>query len=185
MSYKIDYWYFNDYFNKSQITELNKFIQHNHDKKEPEYLKSHGAIKTSEVLQIQYHKLKDKLNLLVQEAYGRGLREFGYDLSPANDLENLNLNIYSSKNKSQYECHYDSSNSDMYDVKLTLLINVSLKKYEGGKFEYLNNKWIEVKELEKPGNVVILKSYFHHRVTPVTSGERRTLTHFMVGPRFI
>ena len=73
----------------------------------------------------------------------------------------------------------------MYDVKLTLLINLSLKKYEGGKFEYLNNKWIEVKELEKPGNVVILKSYFHHRVTPVTSGERRTLTHFMVGPRFI
>ena len=53
------------------------------------------------------------------------------------------------------------------------------------KFEYFNVKWREIKELEKPGNVVMIRSHFHHKVTPVTSGERRTLTHFMVGPRFI
>jgi len=33
--------------------------------------------------------------------------------------------------------------------------------------------------------MIMFKSGLHHRVTPITSGERISLTHFMVGPRFI
>ena len=30
----------------------------------------------------------------------------------------------------------------------------------------------------------MFKSYMQHRVTPVTSGVRKTLTYWFVGPRF-
>ena len=139
----IDYYYFNNYLSKSEIVNLNKFIESNYTSKEPVSLTARDSngktIKNSDVFQIEYHKIKDKLNTIIQDAYNVGLRQFGY---------------------------------------------VSLKKYEGGDFEYLNSQFIRVKELENPGSVLIFKSHFHHRVLPVTSGERRTLTHFMLGPRF-
>jgi len=185
MSKNIEYWYFKNYLTKNDIIKLNKFIELNYDKKEPREFAAKNVIKTSEVVMIEYHKIKDKLNLLMQEVYSVGLRQFGYNLTPINDRDYLHLNIYSSKKQSKYESHFDFSDSDMFDVKLTCLINISTKKYEGGKFEYLSTRWREIKELEKPGNVIMFKSHLHHRVTPVTSGERRTLTHFMIGPRFI
>ena len=184
MSHNYDYWYWKNYLSKNEIIKLNKLIERDYDRQEPKELAAQNRVKTSDVLQIEYRKIKDKLNLLFEECYSVGLRQFGYDLTPINDRSHLNFNIYSSKKQGQYESHYDSSNSDMYDVKLTCLINLSLKKYEGGKFEYLNTTWREIKELEKPGSIVMLKSHFHHRVMPVTSGERRTLANFMIGPRF-
>jgi len=184
----IDYYYFNNYLSKSEIVNLNKFIESNYYRKEPVKLAAKDAngksIKNSDVFQIEYHKIKDKLNKIIPDAYGVGLREFGYDLTHPNDLDHFHLNVYSSKNQGEYKTHYDASDSNMYDIKLTLLVNVSLKKYEGGDFEYLNSRFFRVKELENPGSVLIFKSHFHHRVLPVTSGERRTLTHFMLGPRF-
>ena len=184
----IDYYYFNNYLSKSEIVNLNKFIESNYTCKEPVSLTARDSngktIKNSDVFQIEYHKIKDKLNTIVQDAYNVGLRQFGYDLTHPNDLDHFHLNVYSSKKRGEYKTHYDSSNSNMWDIKLTLLVNVSLKKYEGGDFEYLNSQFIRVKELENPGSVLIFKSHFHHRVLPVTSGERRTLTHFMLGPRF-
>tara|TARA_B100002019_G_C21183641_1_gene555019 strand:+ start:519 stop:1076 length:558 start_codon:yes stop_codon:yes gene_type:complete len=185
MSCKIDYWFFENYLTKNEIIKLNKFIESNYDRVQPNKYVATDVVKTSNVLQIEYHKIKDKLNLLIQEVYSVGATKFGYHFHPINDREYFNLNVYSSKNQGEYEAHYDSSNSDMYDIKLTCLINISTKKYEGGKFQYLNLNWGEVKELDQPGNVIMFKSNFHHRVTPVTSGERRTLTHFMSGPRFV
>ena len=185
MSKNIDYWYFNDRLSKNEIIKLNKFIESNFEREEPNKFLPINSVKSSKVLQIGYHKIKDKLHSLMAEAYNLGLMQFGYNLTPINDKDYLHLNIYSSKKQSKYESHFDFSGSDMFDVKLTCLINISTKKYEGGKFEYLSTCWREIKELEKPGNVIMFKSHLHHRVTPVTSGERRTLTHFMIGPRFI
>ena len=36
-----------------------------------------------------------------------------------------------------------------------------------------------------PGSAILFKSYLHHKVTPVTKGERKSLTYFMEGPAFI
>jgi len=184
MSSKIDYWFFENYLTKNEIIMLNKFIENNFDREQPKKHIPKGVTSTSKVLQIEYYKIKDKLNFLIQAAYNTGLKEFGYNLTPINDLEYFNLNIYSSKNKGEYQSHYDASNSDMYDIKLTLLINISLKKYKGGELEYLNVDWKKMKQLDKPGNLVIFKSHFHHKVSPIISGERRTLAHFMSGPKF-
>ena len=185
MSHNVDYWYWDNYLSKNEIIKLNKLIERDYDKHEPEELVAQNRIKTSEVLLIQYYKIKDKLNLTMEQCYSAGIRQFGYDLTHPNDLDYFHLNVYSSKKQGEYKTHYDSSNSNMWDIKLTLLVNVSLKKYEGGDFEYLNSQFIRVPELENPGSVLIFKSHFHHRVTPVTSGERRTLANFMIGPRFV
>ena len=42
----------------------------------------------------------------------------------------------------------------------------------------------EVVELNTPGNVIMFKSFINHKVSPVISGERRTLALFLSGPNF-
>ena len=97
----------------------------------------------------------------------------------------MRLNEYSSQHKGEYGWHCDGSNSPNYDIKFTMLINASLEPYQGGKFFIFGNGGEqEVKELEQPGNVVILKSNIPHRVTPVTKGKRHSITLFYSGPRF-
>ena len=78
----------------------------------------------------------------------------------------------------------DASPLPHMDIKLTILINLSTKKYEGGSFFIFKGKEKNIKELDEPGNILMLKSYLLHKVTPVTKGERRTLTIFLKGPSF-
>ncbi len=57
------------------------------------------------------------------------------------------------------------------------------EEYEGGIFELFINK--HVRELpKKKGMVALFPSYFMHRVTPVTKGERRSLVLWVSGPPF-
>ena len=39
--------------------------------------------------------------------------------------------------------------------------------------------------LDTPGNMIVLRPHIFHKVDPVTSGERRTLSLFITGPKFI
>ena len=72
-----------------------------------------------------------------------------------------------------------------YDIKFTVLINVSEEKYSGGKFKLMHGgKPEHVKELDEPGNMIMFRSYTLHKVEPVTKGERKTLTLFLTGPNF-
>ena len=59
------------------------------------------------------------------------------------------------------------------------------KKYEGGQFKIMtaSEPW-HVKELDKPGNMIMFRSHILHKVEPVTKGERKTLTIFLLGPNF-
>ena len=49
----------------------------------------------------------------------------------------INYNIYTSKNKGNFDWHLDSLSHDKCsDIKFTVLINTSTKKYEGGDLEH-------------------------------------------------
>ena len=65
------------------------------------------------------------------------------------------------------------------DQKLTCLLNLSEKPYEGGDF-YLtfDNKKIKFKS----GEALIFNSLIAHKVSPITKGERITLTYWGIGP---
>ena len=75
----------------------------------------------------------------------------------------------------------------MWDIKLTLLVNVSLKKYEGGDFEFgITDK--DGKDLIKgnrsKGSLLIFPAFLSHRVTPITKGKRYSIITWMEGDAF-
>ena len=109
---------------------------------------------------------------------------FGYDVFNVSDIDNCLFNTYSYKNKSKYDWHIDKDISDLYDVKLTVLINLSLQSFEGGDFKlFVNNEFI-VPQLKEPGNVIMFKSQINHCVTPVTKGLRYSLVSWVRGAPF-
>ena len=185
---EFNYYYFKNYFNDSKIKEINDFIENNFDDFEEAI---HGAKnddgsfkKNSSVKIISWKKIKHFFSELESKLYLANQKHFGYDLYNMNDNVFVLLNTYDSKNKGSYDWHRDASRSNVFDTKLTVLINLSTENYEGGQFELFDGGHSEISALNKPGNAIMFKSYINHRVLPVTKGERRTLTIFLKGPKF-
>ena len=184
-----DYLILYDLIDKNKIIKINNFIENNYDSIEDEKDSAtninNDIKKTSQVKLIRFKKLKHLINDTLEMALLINNENFGYNLFSKNDYDNFLLSKYSHKNKSKYDYHTDGARVPHYDTKLSFIINVSLETYEGGKFMIHNNDEYEIKEFTKPGNAILFKSYLNHKVTPVTKGERRSLTYFMKGPKFI
>ena len=71
--------------------------------------------------------------------------------------------------------------------KLSLTLQLSDgSEYEGGNFE-LNDgtgQGLPYDALRKKGSVLIFPSFLMHRVTPVTSGVRKTIVAWFEGRQF-
>ena len=184
---KHDYWYWTNVFSKKDIKELNNFIEKNFDQYEDKiyHAREKGISKKNALVKcICFKKIYNYLEKIDYNLRQINLKFFGYALHDNKLYDYCNLNIYSSKKLQNYDWHIDSSNSTYEDIKLTLLINLSVKKYEGGNFLIRNNGEYEVKEINTPGNAVAFKSFLNHKVLPITKGERRTLAIFYSGPSF-
>jgi hypothetical protein len=188
MSYNYDYWFWNNLFDYKKIKEINELIDKNFDKYQEENFhakdnegnsKKHAVVKV-----ISFKKIKNLIHDSKETFISSAKLNFGYNVFDVTDDQECNLNIYSSSNSGSYDWHIDSSRSDMYDIKLTVLINLSLESYEGGKFCLWIGNETEVKELNTPGNAIMFKSNINHKVYPIIKGERRTLAIFIKGPRF-
>jgi len=184
-----NYWYWNNYFTKKEIIELNKIIEKEGKELETENEiardLNNNNIKFSKVKSILHYKIKDKLKSLINDIKYVNQENYGYNIFEMNDKQYHNLNIYSSKINGKYDWHTDKSKNPLTDIKFTILINVSLKDYEGGDFELFDNGIFKIKELNTSGNIVMIKSYMNHRVLPVLKGERRTLALFIKGAKFV
>lgn len=66
--------------------------------------------------------------------------------------------------------------------KLTTLVFLN-EDFEGGRF-FLKNQSEKIYPPQKTGDVVVFPSYILHGVEPVTSGIRRTIVTWLVGPAF-
>ena len=112
-------------------------------------------------------------------------RDFGYNVFYPHSDWYLNHNTYDSKSNDSYPWHIDNSGRASYDIKMTVLINLSEESYDGGEFELnMGEKPDLINEYSSPGSVVMFKSHILHRVKPVTSGIRKSLTLFIAGPKF-
>ena len=60
--------------------------------------------------------------------------------------------------------------------------NYDTSEYEGGDFEFDEVK--TTADFRSKGTVLVFPSYLRHRVLPVTSGIRRSLVAWFVGPRW-
>ncbi len=187
MTTKFLYWHWEEFYDKKQIKTIHDLIQDKfYTKEDPILAASPYEVgtprKVVDTQLVNYREIEYDIRGIIDEAYTICLEQFGYVVKPPTN-EDLHYNTYTADKKSRYDFHTDSGNNPMHDIKLTLLVNLSPREYEGGEFFIFDNGQEQlIEEFQTPGTAVMLKSHINHKVTPVTKGVRRTLTHFMKGP---
>lgn len=183
-----DYFSVKDFISYDKAIEVNDHFEKHYEMLEP---KEFGAKnndgsekKNATVKLIKWSNIKSILGHDVQRLLAFIRFSFGYNVYDLHDEEALNLNIYNADNKQGYDWHTDDANRPMYDIKVTALLNVSKREYDGGDFEIFKSNVLQVPQLKDTGGMVMFKSYLNHRVLPVLSGERRTVAIFFKGPKF-
>ena len=176
---KFTYYYMTNFLNKQEIKKINSLV----NKIGVPFHRQAPTVKTSTCHSFSFEKLgqikdfKKALLWINREAFGFNL--FSETIDPPI------RNIYSHKHKGQYKWHFDAeAHTTNYTTKLTALFNLSEKPYKGGDFYLLDGKELLIKELSQPGTLFVFPSFYLHKVTPVTKGERITGTIFMTGPKW-
>lgn len=109
---------------------------------------------------------------------------FHYDLSGCH--EPAQLTLYDSNNQEHYNWHTDSSLTDNNvprKLSMSLLLS-DCSEFTGGELELLVNSDQPVQLNQVRGRAWFFPSHTIHRVTPVTSGIRRSLVLWIGGPNF-
>ena len=70
--------------------------------------------------------------------------------------------------------------------KLSTIVQLSNPDdYEGGEFQFFNGEEEpEDLKIKSQGSVIVFDSLDWHRLTPITSGVRYSLTQWSQGPKF-
>ena len=163
-------------FTQKQVKEINKKIKENiHDKEDTFYVAN--VPKKGEFFNIPCMPLIDILRPWIYQCQIINKEVYGYDVYWDFHLQFFNYNVYGIEG--EYDWHIDAFNNSATDMKLTCLLNLSEEPYKGGKFYTIDNQ----KEHEfTSGMGLVLTSLIAHKVTPVTEGERITLTFWGDGP---
>lgn len=76
-------------------------------------------------------------------------------------------------------------NEHLRKLTIVLMLNQQGVDFEGGDFQVnLSEERLPVTVNMDKGNVLLLPSFLLHRVTPITSGLRKTLVTWVIGPKF-
>tara|TARA_B110001454_G_C12490514_1_gene338265 strand:- start:64 stop:627 length:564 start_codon:yes stop_codon:yes gene_type:complete len=178
------YFSWSNAFSPESIKEINQFIEADVETASvindyPDYKK------ISTVKHIRFKKIKHLIKPFVAGALAVAERDFGYNVYYPHDDWTINYNIYNSESKDSYDWHDDKSGRPTFDIKLTLLINLSEESYDGGEFELaMGREATPISQFSNSGSAIMFKSHILHRVKPVTSGVRKSLSLFILGPKF-
>lgn len=110
---------------------------------------------------------------------------FHYDLS---GLVSFQYARYDGADGGHFDWHKDYGKDyaapDLEPRKLSLSIQLSApENYQGGELEVRGGNQVDVAPKAR-GTVIAFPSYVLHRVTPTTSGARKSLVVWAVGPEF-
>lgn len=99
-------------------------------------------------------------------------------------VEHMQFTVYDGSIEGHYTWHLDFSNTSVSPRKFSLVLQLSdPTEYEGGELQIYTEP--EIKSVErKKGLVAAFPSWTLHKVTPVTSGIRKTLVVWVAGPQF-
>jgi PKHD-type hydroxylase len=98
--------------------------------------------------------------------------------------EDLQYTIYNGDDESHYTWHVDAGAGTQAPRKLSFVLQLSEPEdYEGGDLELFTES-TPVQVTKKRGLIAAFPSYTLHRVTPVTSGIRKTIVVWTCGPAF-
>ena len=132
-----------------------------------------------------YTEHKFAVDLLLYYAYEANKNAFGFDINYINDIQ---YTTYKASEGGKYDWHQDVfwANKTMHDRKLSLIIQLTdPSEYEGGDFQFDSDiPQPDPAEIKQRGTVIVFPSFLRHRVTPVTSGVRRSLVSWVEGPKF-
>ena len=182
---KFIYWYWDNMLNQDQIKQINLICEKHNDPSIEDNVDG-DVVKTADVKHIKWKFLKPVIHHVDDLWRERNQFTFGFDLFPTLDIDMWNINIYDSKNDAEYDFHYDDSRNNISDIKLTGIVNISDEPYEGGEFiAHYENEFKEIPEIKNPGSSILLRHGTLHKVNPVTKGIRKTLSHWLYGPKFI
>lgn len=180
---KYDFYYFNSFYDKDKCEYLSNILKMRSD---PRFIErpAEDVKKTSEVYMSFWKNCKEFFCDFEDLVHHVNNENFGFDLYRFTGHEPLHYNEYNGDVFGQYEWHNDGAVKEMYDFKLTAIINLSTEPYEGGHLELFLKRPMHIKGLDNTGSVLIFPSYMQHRVTPVTKGVRKTVTMWIRGPLF-
>ena len=83
-----------------------------------------------------------------------------------------------------FEWHMDFGAGNISNRKLSITVQLSdPEEYEGGELQFMINQNIITAPKEK-GTAIIFPSFALHRVTPVTSGVRKSIVGWIGGPPY-
>ena len=163
-------------FTLEQVKIINKKIKENIFQKEnPSY--AAGELKKGEFSHVHCMPLMELLHPWLYQCQQINKEVFGYDIFWDFHLESFNYNVYGIDG--EYGWHIDANKDTTFDSKLTCILNLSEEPYEGGEFYMVSSG---SKFEFDPGMGIILTSLISHKVTPITKGERITLTYWAEGP---
>ena len=173
-------------YTKEELLAINDTIQNsNTTKPEPEKFGASQANKQSKVSLILWLELKKQLEKMENFIYDVNDEFFHYDIFDISDFHYLNINEYDEENNS-YDWHVDCNTyGSEEDLKLTCLLNISTELYDGGRLCLHGLDEEDEERLLKeftPGHALLFTSYRQHKVEPVTSGKRKTLSYWVRGP---
>ena len=184
MYHEHDFWLWSKPFLEPDvIKDINKTVSERYYKVEKKDMgaksKDGKYLKNIEPKNIYLRDLPETLLDVLHMGFHVCHHSFGLTTFPLNRWDTLLHNVYSSDVQGHYGEHSDESRNLLWDSKMTMLINLSEGEYEGG--DLIVNK--TVTDFRTPGSIIVFKSYLPHEVTPVTKGERISLTYFIKGPK--
>lgn len=113
-------------------------------------------------------------------------RFYNYNL---NGYDRIQYTVYNGETGGKYDWHQDMPHGAAVVTptrKLSVIMNLSKQNedYQGGEFQILLGTDPETIEFPQ-GRIIAFPSYLLHRVKQVTSGTRRSLVIWVIGPKFI
>ena len=186
------YVYWDDFFSEEELVVIEKYLD-NHTLEEAVVTGEANALCVEEKIRItsvsmiesgdNNKNLFDKLLYITDIINGHF---YNYDLL---GFDHLQYTVYD-KVGSHYSYHMDMVLSAAVTGVLQLprklsfsLILSNSDEYKGGEFEFLIGG-DPLKVEQKRGRIIAFPSYIIHRVTPVTSGTRKSLVFWATGPKF-
>ena len=182
---KITFWCWDNILNQDQIKQINLICKkhYNLDTKDQA---AKNIVKTADVKLIEWGFLKPIMHHVNDSWRATNAFSFGFNIFQTLDIDMWNINTYDSKNNEEYNLHYDATDNHVSDIKLTGIVNISDEPYEGGEFIiFYDGNFQEIPEIKNPGSSILLRHSMLHKVNPVTKGIRKTLSYWLMGPKFI
>ena len=142
------------------------------------------AIRRADLVWLEDHPQADWVLTRMAHIVAQANREsFGFDLEEF--AESPQIARYGAERQGHFDWHSDiGAGALAAKRKLTIVVQLSdPAEYEGGQLELRPDAAITTSPRQK-GMAMVFPSFVLHRVTPVTAGERLSLTLWSHGPAF-